>query len=584
MTAHEYYVDSVNGNNANAGTSWGAAKATLNGAEDIPVVAGDRVHCRGLFRETLTVDVSGGNSYSTGTISVTKGSKTVTGSGTSFTGNAFADGQLSVAVLASGTDGVTNGTSTFTSAAGNFQAGHVGLVIRIGTKGAYVITAVGSTTSITLSGTPSSGTGLTYNVGPTPPIEIASVDSNTQITLKYPWWFPSFTGLSYETWRDIQYVVDPGDEARITGSDNDQTATRSNAATASGKSYRTFRGFRIDRMSGDGFAVTNTSPGWIIEDCEFHETSSAAVYLASAASVKWTFRRNFALTNNVVFSFPAQADNTALVLENNIVRNRAEACFYLAGTGGALVRNNTIQGLTGVYEWGVNSGQAIQVIQNIFMLCATACAGAASGNINEDYNAFVNNNSDRSNTATGSNSVAHGPLLAAPVRAYGFMFPQPPRGSLSQWSTLAAKASPFPPYDDFYGVPRPTTGSKNSWGAVQYPPVSRSTTQKHGGTYSLNLSDAGRTQFFVPVTATPTTISVYVYREADYAGTNPQMIIRELGVAERVTTDAGSSGGWNQLTDTFTPSAAGVVAVEIVSDNTATSGSYAVYVDDLAVA
>jgi len=583
MTAHEYYVDSVNGSSGNAGTSWGAAKATLAQIEALPVVAGDRVHCRGVFRESLTVGVSGGNSYTTGTVSVTNGSKTVTGSGTSWSGNAFADGQFSVAVLASGTDGVANGTTTFTSAAGNFQAGHVGLVIRIGTKGAYVITARASATSITLSGSPSAGSGLTYNVGPTPPIEIASVDSNTQITLKYPWWFPSFAGLSYETWRDIQYVVDPGDEARVTGSDNDQTATRSNAVTANIKTYRTFRGFRIDRTSSDGFSVTGSSSGWIIEDCEFHDIGSAAVYLASVNSKKWTFRRNFALTNNVVFSFPDTGNNTGLVLENNIVRNRGDACFYLAGTGGALVRNNTVQGATGIYDWGVNTGQATQAIQNIFMLCVTALNGAASGNINEDYNAFVNNNTDRTNTATGSNSVAHGPLLAAPFRAYGFMFPQPPRGSLSQWSTLAAKASPFPPYDDFYGVPRPTTGSKCSWGAVQYPPVSRSTTQTHGGTYSLKLADAGRTQFFVPVTATSTTISVYVYREADYAGTNPQMIIRELGVAERITTDAGSSAGWNQLTDTFTPAAAGVVAVEIVSDNTAISGSYAVYVDDLAV-
>lgn len=54
-----YYVG-IGGNNANAGTSWAQRKATLNGAEDIPVAAGDTVYVgAGTYRETLTCDVSG---------------------------------------------------------------------------------------------------------------------------------------------------------------------------------------------------------------------------------------------------------------------------------------------------------------------------------------------------------------------------------------------------------------------------------------------------------------------------------------------------------------------------------------------
>ena len=37
-----YYVG-AGGNNSNAGTSWALRKATLTGAEDIPVAAGDTV-------------------------------------------------------------------------------------------------------------------------------------------------------------------------------------------------------------------------------------------------------------------------------------------------------------------------------------------------------------------------------------------------------------------------------------------------------------------------------------------------------------------------------------------------------------
>ena len=54
-----YYVG-AGGNNANAGTSWAQRKLTLNGAEDIPVAAGDTVYVgAGTYRETLTCDVSG---------------------------------------------------------------------------------------------------------------------------------------------------------------------------------------------------------------------------------------------------------------------------------------------------------------------------------------------------------------------------------------------------------------------------------------------------------------------------------------------------------------------------------------------
>lgn len=83
-----YYVDGTSGNDGNAGTSVGAAKATLNGAEDIPLVAGDTVHVRaGTYRELLTVDVSGsaGNPISyigdySGSIFASGGVVRVTGS------------------------------------------------------------------------------------------------------------------------------------------------------------------------------------------------------------------------------------------------------------------------------------------------------------------------------------------------------------------------------------------------------------------------------------------------------------------------------------------------------------------------
>lgn len=52
----------VGGSNSNDGLSWATRKLTLNGVEDSPVAAGDTVYVgAGTYRESLTVDVSGGS-------------------------------------------------------------------------------------------------------------------------------------------------------------------------------------------------------------------------------------------------------------------------------------------------------------------------------------------------------------------------------------------------------------------------------------------------------------------------------------------------------------------------------------------
>lgn len=57
--ANTYYVG-TGGNDSNNGTTWALRKLTLNGAEDIPVEAGDTVYVgAGTYRETLTCDVDG---------------------------------------------------------------------------------------------------------------------------------------------------------------------------------------------------------------------------------------------------------------------------------------------------------------------------------------------------------------------------------------------------------------------------------------------------------------------------------------------------------------------------------------------
>lgn len=54
------YFVGPGGNDANSGLTWALRKLTLNGAEDVPVVAGDIVIVGpGVYRELLTIDVAG---------------------------------------------------------------------------------------------------------------------------------------------------------------------------------------------------------------------------------------------------------------------------------------------------------------------------------------------------------------------------------------------------------------------------------------------------------------------------------------------------------------------------------------------
>lgn len=65
----------------------------------------------------------------------------------------------------SGTNGVTNGTTTFVSATGAFVAADVGSFVNIATKGIYSIVSVTNGTTVVLSGSPSAGTALAWDFG-----------------------------------------------------------------------------------------------------------------------------------------------------------------------------------------------------------------------------------------------------------------------------------------------------------------------------------------------------------------------------------------------------------------------------------
>lgn len=453
------YFVGPGGADANNGTSWATRKLTLNGVEDVPITAGSTVYVApGVYRETLTCDVSG-----------------------------------------------------------------------------------------------SSGSPITY---------IGDV-----------------TG---------EHTDGVGGVVRITGSDDDQTATRTNSITATSKNYRTFRGFSFDTTTST--ICTLTSPqNWVIEDCLF-ETPAARVPhigITGAGQAACTIRRCWFWGggNALDISHSATLNDTGHVVENCLFLVQRDRAVAVTRVGGITVRNcdligvqsNAVQVVT-----ALAAGQTLTVQNSLLYRNPAGCVATTVGELAEDYNTFWQNSTDRTNVTTGTHSVAYPPLFQMPRLLSGLVLPWQPF-ALSEWSPVRALADSGAASDDLYGRARPATSGKRSWGAISAPDISRSSTQAHSGSYSLKLADAGRVQWVVPTTNVSTTFSVYVYREADYAGTAPQLIVKQPGQSDTTVTDAAAAGQWNQLSTALTPAASpGYVVVEIVSNNTA-SGNVAVYVDDLAV-
>ena len=599
-----YYVDPTNGNDSDDGLSWANALLTLNGAEDEPVAAGDIVHVGpGVYRETLTCDVSGGNTYSTGTCDVTNASDQVTGNGTTWGGNVAADYYLHVRYYDNGADGVTNGTATFTAAGGNFQAAMIGCPIQINTKGAYIVGAVGGAGTLTLAdpntlGWPAAGAAQVYSImSGEGHYEIESVDDNTTITLKQPWQGKTLTVLDYLTFNAITYIADVTGEntdgiggiVRITGSDNDQTAARTKAIFTNSINYRVFRGFSIDTTSSFGVHVSG-SDYIAFEDCV--AMNCDPVVRIENASLATTIRRCMLLFHgDTILSFDDVTDDTGIVIENTLIACGGNYTVRPDDVGGSTFRNCAIVG--GDYGMRIiaapNTGQCLYITQSILMACDMGMEAQASGQIIEDYNCF-DCDGNRTNVGTGANSVDYSPVFESPIlhagtdQLSGYKFPWL-FGELSDWAGAAGIAGADERNTDLFGIRRPATAAKNSWGPVQYTDAERETTTTRGASAaSMRLGDAGRFQMWVKATPVEITVSVYVYREANYAGGNPQMIIKQPGVADQTTTDAAAASQWNLLTDTLTPDAgADYIVVELVSQNTAAAGNYDVFFDDLDV-
>lgn len=461
-----YYVGS-GGNDGNSGLTWALRKLTLNGAEDVPVAAGDTVYVApGVYREQLTCDVSG--------------------------------------------------------------------------AGGSPITYIGDVTG--------------------------------------------------------EHTDGVGGIVRVTGSDNDTSdAGRTACFRVQDYDYRTFRGFWCD-FGTYNVQAWSASNDLILEDCVFSYATTVLLNLSNATD--WTIRR--CLFHSLpLFSYMVSASDgagiadAAALIENCIFFGTAgNVSVYSSKVGGITTRNCILYGgYRGVQcENTLPGGHTDMVVENCLLVCnQNAVISDNAGEITEDYNAFYGNSTDRTNVAAGGNSNTYPALWLPPIlhsgasQVSGFKFPWW-FGELSEWSQIQAITGSNEPTEDLRGIVRPTTASKNSWGPCQFWDVERETTTVRSGSVSITFHDAGSHQIWVPVEAVETTFTVYCYREANYAGTNPRMVIKQPGQSDDTTTDTGAASSWNQLTTTLTPAAdPPYVIVELQSLNTAAAGNYDSFFDDLKV-
>ena len=410
----------------------------------------------------------------------------------------------------------------------------------------------------------------------------------------------------------IHYRGDPtgqltdgiGGKVVITGmtTDVETVPPRDYCVYASSKIYREFSYLEFGPAAVKSIYFTNDSNGFHVHDCVFADTYEDGTLNMGCIRIFLSSGSSFTVERCIFDEYTGEGIKIVASSASGGGTRKIENCIFSGGSvaagfnpavcvdyaGDVYVRNCSFIGCcTGVYAENNGTTYTVRVYNCLFYKGYWGVASQTTANmIVEDYNSFFLHDSARSNVATGSNSDARTLFPKLPLLYKGFKLGPMDFFSPGNQSGIARLSDDGNgPSDDIWGIPRPTVNGKRSRGAIQHDVVERDTTTTYDSSpASLKMTDAGSKQFTVPVFQAPVAVSVRVYREANYAGTNPQVIIREAGQTARTTTDAGSAETWNQLTDEFTPQAGTeYITVELRSNNSATSGSYAAFFDAFVV-
>jgi hypothetical protein len=274
-----------------------------------------------------------------------------------------------------------------------------------------------------------------------------------------------------------------GGVVRITGSDNDQTATRASCIHDGNtqRNYRTFQGFLLDTVTGNPIYGQAGGTNWIVQHCNIINTSNAAgIYVLTANQAAWTVRNcniwslfGGNASHGIQFSHSATVDNAGHVVENCILVGTGTGYrVFSSRIGGVMVRNCLLLCGNGiVLSPTVAAGQYLTVNNCIITGMNIALIGAtADGAFVENYNSLFGNTTDRSNVSTGANSVAYVPLFDArwffeAVNGGKMVTPF----DLASYSQLVNLAGTSPTTADMRGTT--VIGAQREWGPMEFDPA-----------------------------------------------------------------------------------------------------------------
>ena len=205
-----------------------------------------------------------------------------------------------------------------------------------------------------------------------------------------------------------------GGVVRITGSDDDLTATRANAIYID-NNYRTFRGFHVDMGTGHTVYVS-AQTNIILDKMYFGYGAVDGLYFTGACTdeevTNCYFNHGMVGSASAIQFNNATAD-AASVIENCIITGS----FYgiqSEEAGGITIRNCTITGcVNGVRVTVALTGgyTAITVNNSILYGNSVALFAINAGEIVENYNSLSNNVTARTDVAVGANSNTYPPLF-----------------------------------------------------------------------------------------------------------------------------------------------------------------------------
>lgn len=286
-----------------------------------------------------------------------------------------------------------------------------------------------------------------------------------------------------------------GGVVRITGSDNDQTATRATCITdnSAQRNYRTFAGFAFDLPSSQAILANAGGTNWIVDQCYF-QNALYAVSCNGASQASWTVQRCYVVAPNnnsaygFVFNHSALVDNAGHLVQNCVgIGGLSAASFGVRSirVGGIIVKNSFFMG------WGagvdvaiaLTAGQTVGVYNSIFVNNINSVKSVAVGWLVENYNALWQ--SARSNVDTGANSNTYPPLFDTrwffeAVNGGDMVTPF----DLASYSQLVNVAGTSPATTDMRGAS--VIGAQREWGALEYDPALLIEAGAGGGAVSIS--------------------------------------------------------------------------------------------------